>query len=159
MHTVLTSSLGLLARLGHSQQDLLLENFALRHQLAICERPTRVTAIDRLVWAYVLRRWSGSAGADPKTLQARLGHETLEMTMSVYAHRMNDDATAPLPRLWGSAPRSPTRQPGAILVPCLATRAGTQRTTREQSPRVFGGNRTQQHPTTRVSTPVRVLRI
>ena len=38
MRTVLTQFFGLLARLGRSRQDLLLENFALRPQLAMCQR-------------------------------------------------------------------------------------------------------------------------
>ena len=44
---------------GPSRQDLLLENFALRHQLAMCQRRPRVTAVDRLLWAQLLHRWSG----------------------------------------------------------------------------------------------------
>ena len=59
MRRVLAVFLGLVSRLGRSQQDLLLENFARRHQLAMCERRPRVTAVDRLRWAPVLRRWSG----------------------------------------------------------------------------------------------------
>ena len=59
MHTVFTLFPGLFAGLGRSRQDLLLENFALRHQLMMCERRPRVTEVDRLLWAHVLRRWSG----------------------------------------------------------------------------------------------------
>ena len=59
MHTVLALFLGLLARLGRSRQDLLLENFALRHQLMMCERRPRVTDADRVLWAHLLRHWSG----------------------------------------------------------------------------------------------------
>ena len=59
MRTVLALFVGLLARCGRSRQDLLLENFALRHQLAMCERRPHVRGIDRLLWAHLLRRWSG----------------------------------------------------------------------------------------------------
>lgn len=59
MRNVLALFLGLVARLGRSRQDLLLENFALRHQLAMCERGPRVTEVDGLLWAHLLRRWSG----------------------------------------------------------------------------------------------------
>ena len=50
---------GLLARVGRSRQDLLLENFALRHHLMLCERRPRVTEVDRLRWAPLRRRWAG----------------------------------------------------------------------------------------------------
>ena len=45
--------------MGRSRRDLLLENLALRHQLAMCERRPRVRNPDRLLWAQVLRRWPG----------------------------------------------------------------------------------------------------
>ena len=59
MRTVLALFVGLLARVGRSRQDLLLENFALRHHLMLCERRPRVTEGDRLRWAPLRRRWSG----------------------------------------------------------------------------------------------------
>ena len=59
MRTVLALFVGLLARVGRSRQDLLLENFALRHHLMLCARHPRVTAVDRLLWANLRRRWSG----------------------------------------------------------------------------------------------------
>ena len=43
MRTVLALFVGLLARVGRSRQDFLLENFALRHQLMMCERRPHVT--------------------------------------------------------------------------------------------------------------------
>jgi len=46
---------GLLA----SRRDLVLENLALRHQLAMCGRRSRVRAGDRLLWGMLLRRWTG----------------------------------------------------------------------------------------------------
>ena len=45
---------GLLA----SRRDLVLENLALCHQLAMCDRRPRVRDTDRLLWM-LLRRWSG----------------------------------------------------------------------------------------------------
>ena len=59
MRTVLALFGGLLARVGRSRQDLLLEDCALRQHLMLCERRPRVTAVDRLLWAHLLRRWSG----------------------------------------------------------------------------------------------------
>ena len=59
MRTVLALFVGLLARVGRSRQDLLLENFALRHHLMLCARRPRVTEVDRLLWAPLRRRWSG----------------------------------------------------------------------------------------------------
>ena len=59
MRTVLTLRLGTVRRLGRSRRDLLLENLALRHQLAMCERRPWVRNPDRLLWAQVLRRWPG----------------------------------------------------------------------------------------------------
>ncbi len=92
-------------------------------------------------------------GASPRRGRAIRRQERASVVRSEadYAPRFQKKAEA--------RPRTPTSQPGAILVPCLSTRAGTQRTTRDHSPRVFRGNRTQQHPATRVNTPVRVLRI
>jgi integrase len=31
-----------------------------------------------------------AGGADPKTIQTRLGHSTPEMTLNVYSHRVQD---------------------------------------------------------------------
>ena len=42
-----------------SRGDLVLENLALRHQLAMCRRRPRVRNADRLLWGHLLRRWSG----------------------------------------------------------------------------------------------------
>lgn len=56
MRTVLAVRLGLVARLGRSRRDLLLEDLALRHQLAMCERRPRVTNADRVLWAHLVRR-------------------------------------------------------------------------------------------------------
>ena len=42
-----------------SQQDLVLENLALRHQLAMCGRRPRVHGGDRLLWVALFRRWTG----------------------------------------------------------------------------------------------------
>ena len=50
---------GRLARVGRSRQDLLLENFARRYPLMLCERRPRVTEVDRLRWAPLRRRWAG----------------------------------------------------------------------------------------------------
>ena len=49
MRTVLALFVGLLARVGRSRQDLLLENFTLRHHLMLCARRPRVTEVDRLL--------------------------------------------------------------------------------------------------------------
>ena len=59
MRTVLAVLLGVLARLGRSRRDLLLENLAVRHQLAMCAQRPRVTNSDRVLWGHLLRRWSG----------------------------------------------------------------------------------------------------
>ena len=59
MRLVLALFGGRLARVGRSRQDLLLENFARRHHLMLCERRPRVTEVDRLRWAPLRRRWSG----------------------------------------------------------------------------------------------------
>ena len=59
MRTVLALFVGLLARVGRSRQDPLLENVARRHHLMLCARRPRVTAVDRLLWAPLRRRWSG----------------------------------------------------------------------------------------------------
>ena len=44
---------------GRSRRDLVLENLALRHQLAMCSRRPRVRNADRALWAQLLRRWPG----------------------------------------------------------------------------------------------------
>ncbi len=44
---------------GRSRRDLVLENLALRHQLAMCGRRPRVSNADRALWAHLLRRWPG----------------------------------------------------------------------------------------------------
>ena len=59
MRPVLALIGGLLARVGRSRQDLLLENVARRHPLMLCERRPRVTEGDRLRWAPLRRRWAG----------------------------------------------------------------------------------------------------
>ena len=51
MRTVLTLLLGPVRRLGRSRRDLLLENLALRHHLAMGERRPWVRNPDRLLWA------------------------------------------------------------------------------------------------------------
>ena len=43
----------------NSRQDLVLENLALRHQLAMCGRRARVHGADRLLWVALFRRWTG----------------------------------------------------------------------------------------------------
>ena len=52
MRPVLAIFVGLLARVGRSRQDLLLENVALRHHLMLCERRPRVT---EKVWREAVR--------------------------------------------------------------------------------------------------------
>ena len=42
---------------GRARRDLVLENLALRHQLAMCSRRPRVRNADRALWAQLLRRW------------------------------------------------------------------------------------------------------
>ena len=42
-----------------SRRNLVLENLALRHQLAMCRRRPRIRNADRLLWGHLLRRWSG----------------------------------------------------------------------------------------------------
>ena len=62
MRTVLTLLIGTLWRVGRSRRDLVLENLPLRHQLGMCDRRPRVTNADPMLWAQVLRRWSGWRG-------------------------------------------------------------------------------------------------
>ncbi|MSQ31303.1 MAG: transposase [Dehalococcoidia bacterium] len=42
-----------------ARADLLLDNLALRHQLAMCRRPPQVRGGDRLLWGAVFRGWTG----------------------------------------------------------------------------------------------------
>ena len=59
MRTVITLLIGTIRRVGRSRRDLMIENLALRHQLAMCGRRPRISNADRVLWAQVLRRWSG----------------------------------------------------------------------------------------------------
>jgi putative transposase len=52
---------GVLVRLFHSRQILLIENLALRHQLAVFKRPCRrprLAMLDKLFWVLLYRFWS-----------------------------------------------------------------------------------------------------
>ena len=57
----LLSLLSVLAiRFFHSRRDLLLENLALRQQLAVLKvRQPRFAASDKLFWVMLCRRWPG----------------------------------------------------------------------------------------------------
>ena len=59
MRPELTLLIGTVRSIGRSRRDLILENLALRHQLAICARRLCISNADRILWALVLRSWSG----------------------------------------------------------------------------------------------------
>src|SRR5215472_3285697 len=61
MFNVIGSCLGSLSRCFHSRQSLLLENLALRQQLAVLKRRhprPRLSPLDRLFWVLARRFWS-----------------------------------------------------------------------------------------------------
>ena len=62
MVLVLRVTLTALRRVVRDRQDLVLENLALRHQLAVLTRPSprpRLRPADRLLWSWLSRVWSG----------------------------------------------------------------------------------------------------
>lgn len=66
MLRLLTLLVTVAARFLHSRRDLLLENLALRQQLAAMTRrhpPPRLAASDRIFWVVLRRFWSGWKGA------------------------------------------------------------------------------------------------
>jgi len=59
MFSSLRHLIGWIINAFYSRQDLILENLALRHQLAMCGRRSRVRGGDRLLWVTLSRRWTG----------------------------------------------------------------------------------------------------
>ena len=59
MGTYIGLLIAAISGLLNSRQDLVLENLALRHQLAMCGRRPRVHGADRLLWVALFRRWTG----------------------------------------------------------------------------------------------------
>jgi putative transposase len=63
MLSSLRTLLANLSSIFHSRAALQLENLALRHQIGVLQRSARnrpkVTLVDRLLWVWLSRRWSG----------------------------------------------------------------------------------------------------
>jgi putative transposase len=74
----LTMFLATLSSIFRSRAALQLENLALRHQIGVLQRSTRrrprLTPVDRLVWVWLSRVWSGWRSAlaivQPETVLA-----------------------------------------------------------------------------------------
>jgi hypothetical protein len=59
MLTYLRLALATLRRVARARGDLLLENLALRQQLAMCERRPAIRDGDRAFWSLLAGRWAG----------------------------------------------------------------------------------------------------
>jgi len=121
-------TLGWLRRLGASRSNLLIENLALRQQLAIltAKRPRpRMRVVDRFFWVTLRRFWPRwkAAGrlADDRQLvkHRRLPGDVGEETLAVALREMNVDAVRSLddvekvkairPHTRSGLPREPRR--------------------------------------------------